>query len=535
MTSAPTDNSTVSSSAIAAVRGAPLESGVPKFHNDMAGLQGGLEADGSDPAEFYHLTAAEYAALGGGPGGGHVIVNPADAEMPAEPHLKFDGDGVTVTDIPGSNQTLVEIAGGGGGHEIIDESGTPMDQEPAMQFTGNVEVTDDAGVKTIVNIPAPSAGVNKFRVDCSGGTGDTFGVLGGAVNGINTTFTVSEAVYISGSLQVYRNGQLLTQGSSEDWHEHDPSTGVFHFAIAPLATDVIVVTYFITDVDSLVGMVEEAPDNGVPYVRKGEAWVPEAYICMDQSGGTGDTYGALGGVLNGVNTDFTVSRDAYLSGTLQVLLNGMLQIQGTAEDWQELSAAAGTFRFNTAPAATDQITVIYGYSGAITIVGDKHIIQDNGSNMTARAKLDFLGTIVTDNSGADRTEVDASKVQHAQFIFTIESANLAVANQGVKPLKFRVPYVGAGAVIEEIYVQLGTTPGAANIRIDIHKNGATVNNTTAYVEIAVGDTTASRTTNFVGGGALAKDDYLQLELVQGDATAADLVVHVRYKWTLTNV
>lgn len=86
---------------------------------------------------------------------------------------------------------------------------------------------------------------------------------------------------------------------------------------------------------------------------------------MDQSGGTGDTYGALSGAVNGVNTDFTVSQGEYASGGLKVYLRGQLQTQGSSEDWIELNPSAGTFRFNTAPHTGDEITVEYHIVGKV--------------------------------------------------------------------------------------------------------------------------------------------------------------------------
>jgi len=121
-------------------------------------------------------------------------------------------------------------------------------------------------------------------------------------------------------------------------------------------------------------------------------------------------------------------------------------------------------------------------------------------------------------------------VNHAQMLWSVEGANLSTT--GVKPLKIRAPYVGTGGTIEEIYLQLGTAPSASAVRINIYKNGSTILSGTTYVEIATSQTTASRTTNFAST-AMAKDDYFQFEVVQGDATAADLLVHLRYKWTLT--
>jgi hypothetical protein len=73
-------------------------------------------------------------------------------------------------------------------------------------------------------------------------------------------------------------------------------------------------------------------------------------------------FGALSGVVNGVNTDFTVSQGEYASGTLEVYVNGQLQTQGTNEDYIELSAGSGTFRLNAAPASGGQVTAKYAVS-----------------------------------------------------------------------------------------------------------------------------------------------------------------------------
>lgn len=86
-------------------------------------------------------------------------------------------------------------------------------------------------------------GKNSFQIDCSGGTGDTYGILGGSVDGSNTTFTVSLGSYVSGSLEVQLNGQLLTQGSAEDWEETTPASGTFTLSIAPEIGDILIVKY----------------------------------------------------------------------------------------------------------------------------------------------------------------------------------------------------------------------------------------------------------------------------------------------------
>ena len=87
------------------------------------------------------------------------------------------------------------------------------------------------------------AGSSATQIDCSGGTSDTYGVLSGSVNSSNTRYTVSLSAYTSGKLKVWLNGQLQTQGSSEDWVETTPASGTFDFNTAPATGDIITVEY----------------------------------------------------------------------------------------------------------------------------------------------------------------------------------------------------------------------------------------------------------------------------------------------------
>lgn len=84
---------------------------------------------------------------------------------------------------------------------------------------------------------------NSLYRDQAGGTSDTYGALGGTRNGSNQVFTVSQGTYRTGTLKVSKNGQLLTQGSSEDWVETSTSTGTFTLAIAPSADDELTAEY----------------------------------------------------------------------------------------------------------------------------------------------------------------------------------------------------------------------------------------------------------------------------------------------------
>ena len=61
------------------------------------------------------------------------------------------------------------------------------------------------------------------------------------------TFTVSLGAYVSGSLQIYLNGQVLTQDevgvAVHDWAEVSPTSGTISLTVAPSSSDVLIVTY----------------------------------------------------------------------------------------------------------------------------------------------------------------------------------------------------------------------------------------------------------------------------------------------------
>lgn len=155
--------------------------------------------------------------------------------------LMYEDDAPFDSDTYGRNNGNWVIVSGSGTSEghIIQDDGVPFIAEPALNFTGDIEVSDDPGVATIVNVSA----TNHLFIDQLGGTDDTYGILIGSGDGINTEFTVSQGSYVTGTLAIYLNGQLLTQGLVEDWHEDDPATGKFHFSTAPEAGDEITAVY----------------------------------------------------------------------------------------------------------------------------------------------------------------------------------------------------------------------------------------------------------------------------------------------------
>lgn len=68
----------------------------------------------------------------------------------------------------------------------------------------------------------------------------------GTIDGVNAVFTTSRP-YIAGTLMVFRNGQALTSGVSEDYTETTSTTFTFNAACIPSTegsyTDKLLVTY----------------------------------------------------------------------------------------------------------------------------------------------------------------------------------------------------------------------------------------------------------------------------------------------------
>jgi hypothetical protein len=96
------------------------------------------------------------------------------------------------------------------------------------------------GTQTIFLIPIEmEVGENDF-IDQTPQGPDT-GLLAGLVDGANMLYTVSEAIYKSGTLRVFVNGVLQQNGAT--WTETTPGSGTFTFAAAPFAGDIITAIY----------------------------------------------------------------------------------------------------------------------------------------------------------------------------------------------------------------------------------------------------------------------------------------------------
>lgn len=151
----------------------------------------------------------------------------------------------------------------------------------------------------------------------------------GTINGSNTAFTVATA-FTPGSLKVFLNGQRLKSGAGNDYTENASNTA-FTMLYAPATGDVLLVDYNI----------------GSSVIMQG------TNVFVNQETPTGS--------VNGSNAAFTTSK-GYVSGTLEVYVNGLLQAKTTHAT--EVSPTAGTFTLDVAPSTGDIVRVSYQWAAS---------------------------------------------------------------------------------------------------------------------------------------------------------------------------
>lgn len=227
-----------------------IETPFTEQHNQLGGLQGGTAS------ERYHLTSAQHSNL---VTNASTSTDNAIARFDSTTGKIVQNSLVTIDDsgsinIPAGQQYLVNGSPDAGKYTwkgawatstvYVANDAVQQNGSGYICVTGHTSgtfATDLAAGKWSLFVEG--VGGNSIQIDCSGGTSDTYGTLAGLINSSNTLYTVSLASYISGSLRVYLNGQLQTQGSSEDWVETTPTSGTFTFATAPATGDIIIAMY----------------------------------------------------------------------------------------------------------------------------------------------------------------------------------------------------------------------------------------------------------------------------------------------------
>jgi hypothetical protein len=98
----------------------------------------------------------------------------------------------------------------------------------------NTNIIAGSGISFIRNTSASSITIkNNLFIDQSGSSVKTYGTISGSINGSNCDFIVSNQKFDSGTLLVYLNGQLQTQGSDDDWVETSASLRCLYFCKSP--------------------------------------------------------------------------------------------------------------------------------------------------------------------------------------------------------------------------------------------------------------------------------------------------------------
>jgi len=247
--------------------------------------------------------------------------------------------------------------------------------DPTLQkglvLTGgsNVTITTDTLAGTVKVNANPSS--NSFFIDQTGGTGDTYGVISGSINGTNKTFTVSQGKYASGSLEVYLNGQLQTQGTVEDWNETSPESGTFTFVTAPVAGDLITAKYMVTVVTTANA---DTLDNfhASAFMLKGED-ISSGSVAFVEAGTllnliSGENLSILFGKLKKLFSSFT-SAPYVVSSLNPDLANGLVITAGsnividqnTSSSTITINSTGGSGNMSTKNMYTQQVTL---YSGS---------------------------------------------------------------------------------------------------------------------------------------------------------------------------
>ena len=293
-----------------------------------------------------------------------------------------DGDIVSYGISDGANSEV--------GYGTYTASGTTLARTTILKSTNSDAAINLSGTAVVfITVLKENIVATNLQVDQSGGTGDTFGALSGTLNGTNTTFTVSAGSYTSGTLSVYLNGQLQTQGSAEDWIETTPASGIFDFITAPESTDEITVRY------------------GNPFAGLGSA----SLVINEVPSGTVD----------GANDEFTLA-STPVSGSVSLYRNGLLQKETT-----DYTISSATITFVAAPAVSS--ILLASYQKVITTSGNADTLDGLHASSFVLTPTTNTADFVPQWNGADsKTLKDGLNITSGTYEPTLtNSTNVAAS------------------------------------------------------------------------------------------------------------
>lgn len=148
-------------------------------------------------------------------------------------------------------ETLFNQAAAAGANVILSKATSP-EKFGAYKINSITDVDADTFNITVTTVAANSTISNAERVNVKidfgasvAGSSNKVDATGdgitGTQNGVNTTFTVSQGSYTSGTLIVFLAGQPLTVGNG--FTESDAASGEFDLDYPPLAFDLLIAMY----------------------------------------------------------------------------------------------------------------------------------------------------------------------------------------------------------------------------------------------------------------------------------------------------
>lgn len=173
---------------------------------------------------------------------------------------------------------------------------------------------------------------------------------------------------------------------------------------------------------------------------------------------------------------------------------------------------------NTADRVRDHLIDIIDSKVNNDEAGSGHVIEDEGTPLTQRTKLNFVGAgvTVTDDSGDDASVVTIDFSNRMLGVaFSDEITPITAATDKIA---FHFPYT---TTIQEIWIELRTVQASGNIfTVDVHKNGTTILSTKLTIDNGEETSLTAATPPVISVSSVTKGDRITIDVDQvGNGTA----------------